>query len=184
MFAVGKKNKKIPYILKRYRLSKTVKLRVRNTGEIFVSAPFRMSVTYIDNFVDAHSDWIRTKIELLLTHSQGLPHTTSGDYPKYKEDARALVYELIQEVNAHYKFVFNRITIRNQRTRWGSCSRKGNLNFSYKLIFLPRHLARYVVAHELCHLQEFNHQKQFWDLVAQTVPEYKKIAQELRTYRI
>jgi predicted metal-dependent hydrolase len=67
-----------------------------------------------------------------------------------------------------------------QKSRWGSCSRKKNLNFNYKLIQLPLELADYIVVHELCHLQEFNHGQGFWNLVGETIPDYKARRDELR----
>jgi len=72
------------------------------------------------------------------------------------------------------------VKIRDQSSRWGSCSWKGNLNFSYKLVLLPEHLADYVVVHELCHLREMNHSPRFWALVSQTVPDYRAKRRELK----
>src|SRR5690606_28006625 len=101
-------------------------------------------------------------------------------YLTHKEAARAFIHERIAYWNAYYNFRFNRIAIRNQRTCWGSCSEYKNLNFSYKLLFIPEHLADYVIVHELCHLRELNHSKRFWDLVAHTQPEYETLREELK----
>jgi predicted metal-dependent hydrolase len=83
-------------------------------------------------------------------------------------------------LNAIYGYRFNRVSIRNQKTCWGSCSRKGNLNFNYRILFLPERTQNYIIAHELSHLAEFNHSKKFWALVARTSPEYAAIRKELR----
>ncbi len=101
-------------------------------------------------------------------------------YLKYKETARKLVEEKIEKWNVVYNFKYNRIAIRNQRTRWGSCSKKGNLNFNYKIALLPEKLAEYIIIHELCHLGEFNHSKRFWALVARVVPDYKECRKALK----
>ena len=101
-------------------------------------------------------------------------------YQTYKEEARALVHARLTAFNAHYGFTYHRVTIRAQRSRWGSCSKKGTLNFNYAILFLPPDLCDAVIVHELCHLKEFNHGKAFWSLVAETIPDYlerkKKLA--------
>lgn len=101
-------------------------------------------------------------------------------YVEHKETARELMHARLHHFNQHYQFKWNRIAIRNQRRCWGSCSSLKNLNFNYKIIFLPPHLRDYVVVHELCHLQELNHGKAFWALVAEQVPDYPKRVAELR----
>ncbi len=105
---------------------------------------------------------------------------TRWDYKKYKEDARSLVHKKIAELNAHYGYKVGRVSIRNTKSRWGSCSKQGNLNFNYKILFLPPHIADYIIVHELCHLKEFNHSPNFWDLVAELVQNHKAIRKELK----
>jgi predicted metal-dependent hydrolase len=106
------------------------------------------------------------------------------EYKRYKEQARAYIAARIGQLNAVYGFVFHRISIKNQKTMWGSCSKKGNLNFNYRLIHLPTELADYVIVHELCHLKELNHSKRFWDLVGVALPEYPRLRRELKKHRI
>jgi len=108
----------------------------------------------------------------------------SVDYLKYKNEALKFVCQRVNHYNQLYDFKFNRISIRNQRTRWGSCSKKGNLNFNYRLLILPQHLADYVIIHELCHLKEMNHSQGFWSLVARVFPNYLEIRKKLRKVRI
>ena len=105
---------------------------------------------------------------------------SKSEYLKYKNQALDLVKNKLEHFNQFYNFKYNKVTVRNQSTRWGSCSKSGNINFNYKLALLPESLVDYVVVHELCHLGEFNHSKKFWDLVARTVPDYKERRQELR----
>ncbi len=101
-------------------------------------------------------------------------------YKAHKEQARALVLEKIAYWNQFYHFEFNRVAIRNQRRCWGSCTSLKNLNFSYRILFLPPHLQDYIIVHELCHLQELHHRKEFWELVALHIPEYKTCIAQLR----
>ncbi len=105
-------------------------------------------------------------------------------YLKYKETARQLVLSRLEHFNSHYNFKYGRISIRNQRGRWGSCSSKGNLNFNYKICLLPEAIADYIVVHELCHLKEFNHGENFWKLVEEKIPNYQHIKIELRKIRV
>lgn len=102
-------------------------------------------------------------------------------YVRHKEEARALVHARLAHFNAHYNHTLRRVFIKNSKSRWGSCSSAGNLNFNYKLIFLPPELLDYVVVHELCHLRHFNHGPEFWLLVEQVLPNHKDLRRQLRT---
>lgn len=108
-------------------------------------------------------------------------HATEAHYRTHRERARALVHERLEHWSTHYECSYGRVAIRDQRTRWGSCSSKQNLNFNYRIIFLPPHLADYIIVHEVCHLLELNHGPQFWALVARACPEYVAHIHELRS---
>ncbi len=105
---------------------------------------------------------------------------TKKDYKKYKGQALALAVNRILYFNKIYGVKVNKINIKNQKTRWGSCSKKGNLNFNYKIALISGRLADYIIAHELCHLKEFNHKQKFWNLVGQAVPDYLEMRKELK----
>ena len=102
------------------------------------------------------------------------------EFRRYKKQAAKLVLRKIEKYNKIYNFSYNKIFIRNQRTRWGSCSQKKNLSFNYKIIFLPDELADYLVVHELCHLKEFNHSRRFWDLVRVAIPDYRMVLKKFQ----
>ena len=111
------------------------------------------------------------------------------EYLKHKEPARVLVLSQLEHFEKFYaergyELKVGRVSIRNQKTRWGSCSRRGdrlcNLNFNYRVALLPPRLCDYVVVHELCHTGQFNHSRKFWDLVALAVPDYLQIRAELK----
>lgn len=106
--------------------------------------------------------------------------TVTKHYVTHKEEARELVLARLHYFNQHYNLTWNRVAIRNQRRCWGSCSAKKNLNFNYKVIFLPHHLADYIIVHELCHLTHLHHGQEFWDLVEEQLPDYKERLAELR----
>ena len=105
---------------------------------------------------------------------------TSKNYLKYKEVAREIATSRLEYFNTFYGFKYNRIAIRDQKTRWGSCSKKGNLNFNYKIALISEKARDYIIVHELCHLSEFNHSRNFWNLVKKTTPDYMEIRKSLR----
>lgn len=92
----------------------------------------------------------------------------------YRQKAEEVIHDRLQHYNEIYGFKYNKVTLRNQQTRWGSCSSKGNLNFNWRLIMAPIEVIDYVVVHELCHLKEMNHSRRFWALVEKTFPDHKK----------
>jgi hypothetical protein len=115
--------------------------------------------------------WLRRKVR----SAKRLKRRTSPHarhYNEHKERARALVHERLVYWNQFYNFEYKRVAIRNQRSRWGSCSTKQNLNFNFRIVFLPIELVDYIVVHELCHLQHFNHSPDFWATVATQLPDY------------
>ncbi len=178
---------RIEYELKTYRFSKTIKIMIRRDATILVTGPLRVTRRIVEGFIRRKADWIITNLERCRKNLGSRPNraqnklTQRKEYLEYKEKARALVNERIEYFNRFYKFSFKKISIRNQSTRWGSCSRKGNLNFNYKLALLDPKLADYIIVHELCHLKEFNHSPQFWALVERTIPDYKERRRQLRT---
>jgi predicted metal-dependent hydrolase len=103
---------------------------------------------------------------------------------EHKSPARRAITERCKFFADLYGVQLKRIAIKDTKTRWGSCSKLGNLNFTYKLIFLPKELMDYVVIHEICHLLEFNHSSKFWAQVARTVPHYKKIIKEMQSINL
>ena len=90
----------------------------------------------------------------------------------YRRHARSVFAERLAVCNESYGFTYGRVAVKEQKSRWGSCSRKGNLNFNWRLLLAPLPMLDYVVIHELCHLKELNHSPRFWRLVAQTCPDY------------
>lgn len=180
----------VEYTLKKNSRSKKVRITVRIDGTVFVTVPTRVPKYVAKNFVDAQSAWIlntqeKFKNERIENDKIGAPRAQTSterkkEYEKRKEEARVILKERVETLNIQYRFRYGTIRIRNQKTRWGSCSKQGNLNFNYKVAFLPAPLRDYVIIHELCHLKEFNHSKKFWDLVLIGSPQYKKIRNEMK----
>lgn len=106
--------------------------------------------------------------------------SVTAHYLAHKAAARMVILERLEFFNQYYGFTYKRVAIRNTARSWGSCSSLGNLNFSYKLLFLPAALRDYVIVHELCHLRELNHGEQFWILVSACIPDYALLRSRLR----
>jgi predicted metal-dependent hydrolase len=100
----------------------------------------------------------------------------------YRMQAAELIRGKVEKASARFGLTYNRIIIRSQKTRWGSCSRKGNLSFNWKLIMAPEPIIDYVIIHELAHLKEMNHTKRFWGLVAEHCPRWRKYRKWLRDH--
>ncbi|WP_066639547.1 M48 family metallopeptidase [Desulfolucanica intricata] len=92
----------------------------------------------------------------------------------YRNRAREVIIKRLDYYNKYYKLSYNKIFIKNQKTRWGSCSTLKNLNFNWRIIMAPLPIVDYIVVHELCHIKEQNHSTAFWSLVEQQIPDYKK----------
>jgi predicted metal-dependent hydrolase len=101
-----------------------------------------------------------------------------------KHLAKKYLTERIEKLARKYNFIFKQVRIRNQKTRWGSCSTKGSISLNYKLMRYRKEVIDYVIIHELCHLKEMNHSKKFWKLVEEIIPDYKNLKKELRTNSI
>jgi predicted metal-dependent hydrolase len=103
-----------------------------------------------------------------------------SDFILHKDAAFTLARSRVEHFNSFYHFSYNKITVRNQSSRWGSCSRKGNLNFNYRIARIAPELADYIIVHELCHLGEFNHSRKFWELVEKVIPEWRVLRARLK----
>lgn len=163
-------DRSITYTLRRRRGFRALRLAAYPDGSVVLTMPFGVSGTFIERFIRGKASWL----------SSVVTRQDPDAYLRHREAARALVVERVAHFCQAYGFTAGRISIRNQRTRWGSCSRRGDLSFNYRLALLPAHLADYVVVHEVCHLGEHNHSPKFWALVARTVPDYRGARAELK----
>lgn len=101
-----------------------------------------------------------------------------------KKLAREVLLSICEQAAIEIGVTFNRLSIRGQKTRWGSCSSQSNINLNYKLLFLTQEQMRYVIYHELVHLIHFNHSKKFWQTLSEYIPNAKKIGSQLRQYSL
>ncbi len=167
-------------VMKKYRRARCLRIIVHADGGVSLTLPFFVSYAEGVAFLESKSDWIQEKRLVCIGRPEHLfSRGSEAEYRQYAAEALTLLYDRLEYFGRAYGVTWARVTIRNQKTRWGSCSRQGNLSFNYRLLFLPPRLRDYVVVHELCHLKEFNHSPKFWTLVAQTFPDYRSLRQEL-----
>ena len=175
-------DKKVEYSLRQSARARCLRVTIYPGGELAATLPRNFSLEQLENFLRQKADWILRKMNLARKRkpSISLPKASRKEYLARKKEAFELVENKIDYFRGIYNLCPARISIRNQKSRWGSCSRKGNLNFNYRIFHLPEKYQDYVVVHELCHLKEFNHSKRFWDLVGEAVPDYKEIRKQIR----
>jgi predicted metal-dependent hydrolase len=170
----------IEYLIKKRKGARSVKLSVYPDGLVSVSAPKWYPLYLIQRFVEEKYGWISDKLKTAVFSIKN----ERDEYLGLKEKARALTRERVVFFNQHYRFMVGRITIKNNRTSWGSASQRGNLNFNYRIVKLPDDLRDYIIVHELCHLGELNHSDRFWRLVEETIPGWKERRARLRKIKI
>lgn len=170
-----------PYTLKKNTRSKNIRLSIYKNGELVVTAPPYVDMSIIERFLHEKTDWIERQLLKFFRRPIQYATHTKEEIREYSERAADIVWARLMYFNKHYNFSYSKVSIKNQRTRWGSCSTKGNLQFNYKIALLEPELQDYIVVHELCHLGEFNHSERFWSLVAETIPRYKECRKKLRS---
>ena len=151
---------------------KTISVEIRSGGDITVRAPLRMKDADIERFVASKSEWLKKHISAVRRRDgERLPPFTGGEIAALAEAAADDIPKRVARYAGNA--AVGRITVRNQKARWGSCSSKRNLNFNCLLMLCPPEVRDYVVVHELCHLTEMNHSPRFWARVESILPDYK-----------
>ena len=158
---------------------RTVAIQITPAGEVVVRCPSRMPAAEVRKFVESKADWIAAHLAKIQNRPALAPFTGT--------ELNALGDKALQYIPGRVKHfapivgvTYGRITIRNQKTRWGSCSSVGNLNFNCLLMLLPPEIIDYVVVHELCHRKEMNHSPKFWAQVERILPNYRTLKQRLK----
>lgn len=155
---------------------KTIGMEV-NVAGLIVRAPLCVSDAQVDEFISHHKKWIDTHLRKIKQQQEELadvPALTMDEIRALAEQALKTIPERVRYYAPKIGVTYNRITIRNQRSRWGSCSSKGNLNFNCLLMLAPTEVLDSVVVHELCHRKEMNHSDRFYAEVLRVFPEYWK----------
>ena len=151
---------------------RTIAIQIAPDGRVIVRSPRHMSRNSVDEFVRSKQVWIEKHLAIRQTRPAP-PPLTREQLQTLAEEALAFIPDRAAYYAPLVGASYGRITIRAQRSRWGSCSSKGNLNFNCLLMLVPAHVLDYVVVHELCHLRELNHSPRFWAEVERILPDYK-----------
>ncbi len=145
-----------------------------------LTAPKHYPLFLLNRFLRSKREWVKDMVTRFPPRLSSTSRQSREEYLEKKEEARAVLLSRAAFFAHLYNTSFKKLSIRNQSSRWGSCSTAKNLSFNYRVAFLPPSLRDYVVAHEVCHLREMNHSKKFWDLLREVFPNYRELKQELQ----
>ena len=160
---------------------KTAAIQITPEGEILLRCPHRMSREAIRGFVQSKSPWIEAHLAR-QTAAPRLPLLTEAQLQNLVREAQAVIPCRVAHFGPILGVTWERITIRRQRSRWGSCSGKGSLSFNCLLMLTPPEVLDYVVVHELCHRKQMNHSAAFWAEVERILPNYRESRQWLKDH--
>lgn len=156
-----------------YSKRKTISLCIKDC-ELVVRAPYGTKKQRIESVILSHQDWITKHLEKQRVKSEKYGQLTDENIAALKKTAKELLPQKVAYYANLMGLKYGRITITSAKTRFGSCSSKGNLSFSFRLMLYPEDAIDYVVVHELAHLIEMNHSKNFYKIVGNILPDYKQ----------
>jgi len=152
---------------------RTIAVEIKSDCRVIVRAPAKMRDADVQRFIAEKSDWIEKHLELAQERRQHVSERfTDAELHELADAALEDLPKRVEKYAARIGVTVGRVTIRNQKSRWGSCSSKGNLNFNCLLMLCPEEVRDYVVVHELCHRKELNHSPRFWSEVERVMPNY------------
>lgn len=160
----------------------TSAIQVKRDGRVVVRCPWVATQEEVCSFVEKHREWILRNRKEVLDRLARREVYTEEQVKELRQRARWMLAQKTWQWAQRMQVTYGRLSIRQQATRWGRCSRKGNLNFNWTLILLPEALADYVVVHELAHRREMNHSPKFWKIVEEQLPDYRELRRQLREY--
>lgn len=162
---------------------KTIAIQIREDGSVVVRTPYSVSQREAEQFLKERQAWILKNRQIMKEAQRQKMVITEEMRKAGIQKAKKIFPERVEYYAQIMGISYGRITIREQKTRWGSCSSKGNLNFNWKLTLMPMEILDYVVVHELAHRREMNHSKAFWRIVEQVLPDYRERRRRLREWR-
>ena len=176
----------------KYRLirsrRKSLGIEIKGAGDLYVRSPLRMPLSEIHRMIEKNQNWIDDHVEKRQAIFEKQKDSLYGEMRLDENEIKRLTNLAKETIPPRVELFaksmgvdYGRITIRHQKTRWGSCSGKGNLNFNCLLMLTPPEVQEYVIVHELCHRKEMNHSYRFWAEVEDVLPDYRVQEQWLKT---
>lgn len=143
-------------------------------GRVVVRAPRKMPIELIEKFLLKHEHWIENALKRAKESASKFDSLSDADIKKMKSEAKSYLTAKTEYYSSLMGLKYGRITITSAKTRFGSCSSKGNISYSYRLMLYPEAARDYVVVHELAHLREMNHSPAFYRIIEGVMPDYKE----------
>ena len=171
-------------LFERSKRAKHVNISVKPFRGVRVAVPYRVSFNKAEEFVHSKIDWIKIQLEKMKQYEKEYNFTSGVNDDIDKAKAKGMLTGRLKYLAEKHGFTYNRVFIRNQRTRWGSCTRKNNISLNMKIVKLPDELVDYVILHELVHTHKKDHGKAFWTEMDKFVGDGKKMSSRLRKYGI
>ncbi len=158
---------------------KTVSINIKS-GKVILRGPYSLSDEKAEKIIKKHEAWILSKLEISKEKADSKIELSEEKIKRLREEAKTYFKKETEKFSKIMNLKCGRITITGAKTRFGSCSSKGNICFSYLLMLYPETAREYVVVHELAHLIEMNHSKRFYQIVEKYLPDYKERKKQLR----
>ena len=170
-------------LLDRSQRAKHMSLSIRPFRGVRVAVPCGVSFTAAENFANSKTSWIKKHLEKIASIEKQA-EVLKKNKPIDRVMAKKLLVERLDEICKQNGFKYNRVFVKNQKTRWGSCSDKNNINLNVNLARLPDHLIDYVILHELVHTKIKDHSKLFWEELSKFLKDPKSLDKKLRQYTL
>jgi len=173
-----------PVLFQRSRRARRISISVKPFKGVRVAVPYGLSFKKAEEFVRTKSDWIQKNLRRMKQYEIESDTISGASIDIDRVKAKRKLTERLKQIAEKHGFTYNRVFIRNQKTRWGSCSHKNNISLNVKLIRMPEELMDYVIMHELVHTRIKDHSNDFWNELDKLVGKGRVLASRLRKYRI
>ncbi len=173
-------------LLEQSMRAKHMNLSIRPFRGIRVAVPKGVSFESAEAFARSKSQWVRKHLPKLKAIEDAAARRQNDSYDSHidRKTGRQILVQRLNELSEKHALPYNRVFVKNQKTRWGSCSEKKNINLNINLVSLPDILMDYAIMHELVHTKELNHSSQFWDLLEKYMKNAKVLDRELQQYSL